>query len=113
MQTQGTTVDVAGVLPERSRPVVFHANRSALADRDGNESPATAVAVVCPPRTHCALWALLPHPRVRWWGSSGSAAWGPRAGAGVLVALVTAVWGNQCDLRVVYMVTMARTQRRR
>ena len=42
----------------------------------------TAVGVVCPPRTHCALRALLPHPRVRGWGSSGSAAWGPRAVAG-------------------------------
>src|SRR5918911_4832079 len=49
MQNQGTTVDVAGVLPDRSRPVVCHANRSLLADRDGNEGPATAVAVVCPP----------------------------------------------------------------
>src|SRR5205085_2899312 len=28
---------------------VFHANRSVLADRDGDESPATAVAAVCPP----------------------------------------------------------------
>ena len=40
----------------------------------------TAVGVVfCPPRKQCALWALLPHPLTRWWGSSGSAARGPRA----------------------------------
>jgi hypothetical protein len=39
----------------------------------------TAVDVVCPPRTHGALWALLPHSLTRGWGSSGSAAWGPRA----------------------------------
>ena len=40
----------------------------------------TAVGVVfCPPRKQCALWALLPHHRVRGWGGSGSAAWGPRA----------------------------------
>ena len=39
----------------------------------------TAVGVVCPPRTHCALRALLPHPLTRGWGSSGCAAWGPRA----------------------------------
>jgi hypothetical protein len=31
----------------------------------------TAVGVVCPPRTHCALWALLPHPLTR---ESGPAA---------------------------------------
>ena len=68
--------------------VVCHANRSLLADRDGNESPATAVAVVCPPRKR-----------------------GPRAVAGVLVALVTAAWGNQCDVTVVYMVTIARTHK--
>src|SRR4051794_17126220 len=32
-------------------PMVCPANRSVLPDRDGDESPATAVAVVCPPRT--------------------------------------------------------------
>jgi hypothetical protein len=37
------------------------------------------VGMVCPPRKHCALQALLPHPLMRRWGSSGSAAWGPRA----------------------------------
>src|SRR2546423_13780355 len=40
--------------------------------------------VVGPPRKHCALRALLPLPRVRGWGGSGSAAWGPRAVAGSL-----------------------------
>jgi hypothetical protein len=39
----------------------------------------TAVGVVCPPRKHCALRALLPHPLPWGWGSSGSTAWGPRA----------------------------------
>src|SRR2546421_11207266 len=62
--------------------VMCHAHRSVLADRDGDERPATAVAVVCAPRKHCALRALLPHPRARGWGSSGSAAWGPRSVAG-------------------------------
>jgi hypothetical protein len=37
----------------------------------------TAIGVVCPPRTHCALRAL--RPLARGWGSSGSAASGPRA----------------------------------
>src|SRR5437899_10483632 len=45
---------------------------------------AVGVVVVCPPRKHCALLALLHHPRVRGWWSSGSAAWGPRAVAGFL-----------------------------
>ena len=43
----------------------------------------TTVGVGCPPRKHCALRALLPHPLTRGWGSSGSAAWGPRAVAGL------------------------------
>jgi hypothetical protein len=29
--------------------------------------------------------------------------------ANAYVALVTAAWGNQCDVTVVYMVTIART----
>src|SRR5205085_6932139 len=44
----------------------------------------------CPPRKHCALRALLPHPRVRGWGSSGYAAWGPCAVAGGAVLAVLA-----------------------
>jgi hypothetical protein len=44
---------------------------------------------VCPPRKHCALWALLPHHLTRGWGSSGSAAWGPCAVGGPVVHEVT------------------------
>jgi hypothetical protein len=73
--------------------VVYHAHRSVLADRDGDESPATALAVVCHVIAVDLLFAL---------PASGVPAQSP------------ASWsGNQSDLRVVYMVTIARIQRRR
>src|SRR5256714_13138398 len=59
---------------------LVHVGRDILAKDGGRRG--TAGPVVCPPRTHCALRALLPHPPVRAWWSSGSAAWGPRAVAG-------------------------------
>ena len=79
--------------------VVSHANRCVLADPDGDDSPATAVAglgtavpAVCPPRKHCALRALLHHPLPWGWCSSGSVAWGPRAVG--IVCHATAVAGR-------------------
>src|SRR5919204_286372 len=54
---------------------LVHVGRDILAKDIGHRG--TAAPVVCPPRTHCALRALLHHPRVRGWCSSGSAAWGP------------------------------------
>src|SRR5256714_9518978 len=59
---------------------LVHVGRDILAKDRGRRG--TAVPVVCPPRTHCALRALLPHPLTRGWGSSGSAAWAHRSVSG-------------------------------
>src|SRR5919204_4298822 len=66
---------------------LVHVGRDILAKDIGHRG--TAAPVVCPPRKHCALRALLHHPRVRGWCSSGAAAWGPRAVGGPVVRELT------------------------